>query len=369
MKKYHFVSKNDINDKNWDQLVNESPDGWLYQTSSWINLANSSGSNSRSFGVLNLEGELVGVFPLYREDLNVRNIIHIKRLHTGLSGPVMSVDISPKSRLKLWKAMFKYVDEIALEEKVDIFQVRLTTLSPSYLPPLRQEVNPLFHVGCIAPLSFGAIAGVVQPLTRVLFLDKPEDQLLMEMSTNCRAAVRQAERNGLKFIEDNTIDGLKEYTRIHKESWKRTGLTPHSFKHFEDMMNSLQSTNSLKLFFVEHEEQKIAAVMIHVFKNGAFYWGGCSDGGSLSLRPNNFLLWNVAKWAKCNGLQFFEIGQYYPYPTLDPKEYNVGKYKVHFGVDDLVPFEGQKIYRVKKILVLEILKSIKTMLKSLLRKN
>lgn len=119
---------------------------------------------------------------------------------------------------------------------------------------------------------------------------------------------------------------------------------------------------SVKFFFVVHEGREIAAVVIHIYKEGAYYWAGCSATDSLKLRPNNFLLWNVAKWTKCNELRYFEIGQYYTFPTGDSKEYAVGKYKAHFGVDELVSYNGQKIYRTKTFLILNILRSMKVML-------
>lgn len=363
MDTFQFVRKGEISDLQWDQLVQESPDGWLYQTSAWINYASRWGSDSRSFAVFAEGQQLVGVFPLYREDLRVSRIVRLRRLHTGLSGPALSARISPKSRRKLLKAIFDHIDEIAASEKIDLLQVRLTTLSPSYLPPRRQDVNPLFYVGCTSPLTLGMEVGAVQPLTRILYLDKPEDQLLMEMDTDCRAAVRQAERKGLQFVEGDATDSLNAYFHLHQESWKRTGLAPHPYRYFEDMQESLRLSNSLKIFFAVYAGRTVAAMMIHLFKEGAFYWGGCSSGDSLALRPNNFLLWNVVRWAKASGYRFFEIGQYYPHPTVSLKEYNVGKFKTQFGRDELVPYEGQKIYRNGKFLLIGVLKSIRQFIK------
>ena len=202
----------------------------------------------------------------------------------------------------------------------------------------------------------------VQPLTRMMFLDKPEAQLLMEMDADCRAAVRQAERFAVQFVEGSSRDSMSDYVQLHQESWKRTGLKPHSSEYFQDMWESLQPHGALKVFFAMHENRIVAAVIIHLFKEGVFYWGGCSAGDALGLRPNNFLLWNTAKWAKQHGYRFFEIGQFFPHPTKDLKEFNVGKFKTQFGKDELVPFEGQKIYRTGKFLAVGLLRYLKAAL-------
>lgn len=365
---YVIVNKSEIDDTEWDNLVFSSTDGWLYQTNYWINLIDKCEIRSSSFGVRSSKGQLLAVFPLYRGDYKALKFMTIKRLYTGLSGPVISNTINQKQRNKLLKYMFKYIDDIAEFEKIDILQVRLTMLAPTYFSSESPTINPLFYVGLVSPIS-SQIEKAVQPLTRMIFLDKPEDQLLMEMETDCRAAVRQAERSGLDFVEGNSDDALSTYVHLHDDSWRRTGLAPHTMSYFENMWSSLSQINAIKIFFAKHEGRVVAAIMVHVFKEGVFYWGGCSEGDSLKLRPNNFLLWNTICWAKNNGFRSFEIGQFYPSPTDNQKEYNVGKYKVQFGRDELVPFEGQKVYRSRKIIIVELLNELKILLRRCLGKN
>lgn len=359
-----FLSKDEIGDDEWDMLVHDSPEGWLYQTSSWINHAVRLGARFVGFGMRSEKGELLGIFPLYRQDLNVRNVFSIRRLYTGLSGPVLKPSLTEKARKKVWLDMFRNVDFIAQRDGIDLLQVKLTTMAPAYLPPLRPLINPLFLAGLTSPLHVG-LEESVQPLTRIIHLGKSEDQILAEMDGDCRAAVRQAERNMLVFKEGTNLSDVRAYSELHSASWTRTGLSPHPSSYFDDMWNTLSPINAVKFFFVEKDGERIAAIILHLYKKSVFYWGGCSKEGTLSWRPNNFILWQAIRWAKTNGYEYFEIGQFYPAPFGNEKEYNVGKFKVQFGKDEFVPYEGQKIYRTNRILLLELLRVLQSTIKKL----
>ena len=107
----------------------------------------------------------------------------------------------------------------------------------------------------------------------------------------------------------------------------------------------------VKFFFAESEAETIAGMIVHSYKDGVFYWGGCSLANALKYRPNNFLMWSAILWLKNNGFKWFEVGQFQPYSAVRTKEYTVGRYKSQFGCDYLVPFEGQKNYTMKSELL------------------
>jgi lipid II:glycine glycyltransferase (peptidoglycan interpeptide bridge formation enzyme) len=325
----------------WDELVNDSPDGWLYQTSAWIDFAQNWGSTSLSFAVITSTGELLAVVPLYTDKEVAGSYWRNKRLYTGMSGPVLAGSLGNKARKKVWKFIFTYIDDLAQKNGADLLQVRLTTVAPSQLYPLRKEVNPLWNVGIFDPLND------VPSVTVLMDLTKSEEKLKQEMDEDCRAAIKQGERNGLTYRVGNSQADLELYEKIHKESWLRTGMIPHPLVYFTDMVKLFGDSKAVSFIFAEHEGQAVAGMLLHLYKNAVFYWGGCSLSTVLKLRPNNFLLWSAIKWTKSQGYEWFEVGQYQTYPGHNLKEYNVGRFKAQFSSNVVVPFEGQKNYTVK----------------------
>jgi len=214
IKEYSKIEK-----EKWDDLVDKSPDGWLYQTSSYIDYASRNGNKSVSFAVFSDNNEMVGLCPLYFGDqfafskniillylqagfkkffqplLDFFNLWTYNVLYTGFSGPVVSPALGEKGRKKTLKFIYKHIDKIAKENKAEALEVRLTDLSSSNLPPMRKDRNPLWEMGIAEHLFFPPRSCVI------LDLNKSEESLLSEMDKDCRAEIRQAERNGLKVLE------------------------------------------------------------------------------------------------------------------------------------------------------------------------
>lgn len=350
---FEIISYDTVDKNVWDQLVVNSAEGWLYQTSSWIDYAQNWGSRSLSFGIMSDRKELVALCPLYLDTNRIMGLIPNRRLYTGMSGPIFSPSLGLNVKKRLWRKVADYIDSIAMENRADVLQVRCTSIANCNLPPLRSEINPLWIVGISEPLYPIPVA------TLILNITKSEDQLLAEMDGDCRAAIRQAERAGVSFRIGNSLEDVELYEKIHRESWQRTGLTPNPLKYFTEMWDRFGKNDNAKFIFAEHAGKAIAGVLIHIFKQGVFYWGGCSIGEALRHRPNNYLLWSAITTAKQLGLSWFEVGQFQLHPGANPKEYNVGKYKAQFGKDYYIPFEGQKTYTSKA----EIIKILKKVLK------
>lgn len=345
----------DIPAAEWDDLVEQSPEGWLYQTSAWIDYAQQTGSQSVSFALRTQQGKLAAIFPLYRQDLGRFGWRRLRRLYTGLSGPVVAAGLQETFHQTVWKQLFLEVDRIAAEQQIDILQVRLTNTAPAYQPGQRSDVNPLFTVGLLSPLGLDPFS-VCQPLSRVLDLNKSPEQLLKEMDGDCRAAIRQAQRNGITVELSKDREDLRDFAVLHQASWNRTGLDPHELDYFYSMWDRFHERGKMKVLFARYQGERIAAVIVHAFKDAAFYWAGCSDAAFLKMRPNNFLLWEAIQHVRSCGARWFEVGYYYPSHGPSRKEVNIGQYKSQFGRDRIVPWEGQKIYRPAHLLLYGLLR-------------
>lgn len=136
-----ILSLEEIGREKWDIFVQSSFDGWLYQTSAWIDFEVSCGHRSVSFGVLTETDELVAVVPLYLSELrsypargplrlflrivnkairfvdsvSVPEIFTTYRLTSAsaYSAPVYANTIGRKGRRKLERFVFSAVDSFA----------------------------------------------------------------------------------------------------------------------------------------------------------------------------------------------------------------------------------------------------------------
>jgi lipid II:glycine glycyltransferase (peptidoglycan interpeptide bridge formation enzyme) len=180
----------------------------------------------------------------------------------------------------------------------------------------------------------------------MLDLSKSEQELRKDMDEDCRSEINKAERNAITFCPDS--DNIREYHYIHKVSWNRTFGSHLPLKHFEDMVSYLEK-DKVKLFFAQYKERNVSAILLHIYKDSAFYWGACSLEEGLKVRVNNYLLWSTILWAKSKGYKWFEIGLFQPYPGSNYKEYSVGQYKAQFSNNYYPALEGKKNYTRKAL--------------------
>lgn len=217
--------------------------------------------------------------------------------------------------------------------------MRLPSLAPRNLPPLRGGENPLWAVGLAEPLVFPP------RLTVVLDLSHKEEELRYDLDEDCRSGIAKAKKNGLTFWVSESEKDLPLYHAIHKESWTRTTGGYQSIEYYERMLQKLPG--KYRFVFVNLNEKSIAAVLLHKYKNSAYYWGGCSLPEALKLNANAYALWSAIQHSKETGIVWFEVGLFSTFVGSNFKEFQVGRYKAQFASTYLTPWEGMKHFSKK----------------------
>lgn len=355
------IHYNDIDKIVWDKFVENSNDGWLYHTTQWIDYFSLSYENY-SFGIKQ-GNKLLAVCPLYlikgfapysknpiyKQFQRVFNkfckfildkhFFEEKILLSGYSGPAFSNDIGRKYLRSIKRKMMSYVDEIAKDMCVNCLELRFVDLSPSMLPPIRSYVNPFWDVGvctqyCTPPRLFAYVD-----------LSKDIEIIRKNIDEDCRCEINKAKALGVSF-RVGTKDDVDKYHSIHSISWRRTAGFCLPVETYRGMYDSLCPNMNIKLLFAQSKDEDVATVMLHLYKEAVFYWGGASLEKALELRANNYLLFNAIKWSKENGYKWFGVGLFDVFPGKNLKEYNVGRYKAQFTKDYFTSYEAKKYYKL-----------------------
>jgi hypothetical protein len=358
-----FIPYSEIDKSKWDQLVLGSPDGWLYQTTKFIDWFGGQWTHyeNRSFAISSETGEYFAVCPLYFHLLTLypkplvrplrvvnyalyrllrRRLLLLQVLDTWYSGPVFAYSLKDKGRKKYWKILFEHIDDIAHKTGADLLEVRLTDVALAQLPPLRCDSNPLLSVGVYDP------AAIPPRLFVALDLGKSEEKLLMDMDVDCRSEIRQGEKKGVT-ARIGTAQDLPLYHSIHVSSSERTGVGPQSIEHFQSMFEALDGDKHVKFIFAEYSGKPVAGIILHTFKESVYYWAGCSLKEAHALKANNLLLFSAIRWAKQQNFRWFGVGLFDAFRGPNEKGYAVGQFKAQFASTYYTAFEGRKYYSAK----------------------
>ena len=319
----HFL---DIPKKQWDEFVYANSMSWAYFLHDIIKIHRNSSFKNKSFGILNEKNELLFVIQL-----------HITPKHTLISqwGFCVKDNLPPKQLKKLQQFFKEYIDFFIAKNKIKNFEICFPPLSKTNSPESHNLINPGMFFGFKPEIRY----------TYVIDLSKPDDKMLADCEETTRQAIRKTENSKKYSVVEST--GSKEdclkYIKLHKDTYTRTGAKDSiiSDDYHSYIFSKLIPQGLCKVFFLKDNisNEYIAATMILLYKNTAYYWWGCSKNEK-DIGVNKYLLFkticNIRELFGKSG--FFETGGAYPYLRN-------GKYK---GLNDFKKCFGTFLHPIYK---------------------
>ena len=170
-------------------------------------------------------------------------------------------------------------------------------------------------------------------------LEMPIDEIWMDFKQKVRKNVKKANRNGLKVVLDNTGKFLDDFLRIYYATMERSEAEAEYYfsRNFFEKLNEMK--NNIMYFHVEYEDKIISTELVIYGAENAYSYLGGTDKDYFEVRPNDFLKYEIIKWAKEKGLKNFVLGG--GYGTDD----GIFQYKASLaphGIEDF--YIGKKIY-------------------------
>ena len=161
----------------------------------------------------------------------------------------------------------------------------------------------------------------------VLRVDKSGEELWNGMHKERRRNVGQAEKAGLRFEEVRTEEGRKAVIALLQKTYARKHVPMADSSLFERLTELMPK--NVHFFAAYHGDKMIAGQIRLGYKDLLYAWYAGSDEQYFKLRPNDFLMWNVIKWAHTQGYKEFDFGG-----GGEPgKPYGVRDYKLKYGCE------------------------------------
>ncbi len=178
-------------------------------------------------------------------------------------------------------------------------------------------------------------------------LDLSTDDMWMNFKQKVRKNVKRANKYGLQIIVENQGTYLDDFLRIYYGTMKRTDARDKFYfkKEFFETLNQMK--NNICYFHTvyhdkENECDKIISTELVIYgsQNVYSYLGG-TDSNYFEMRPNDFLKWEIIKWAKEKGLKNFVLGGGYG------ADDGIFEYKKCLAPDGIVNFYiGKRVFDV-----------------------
>lgn len=170
-------------------------------------------------------------------------------------------------------------------------------------------------------------------------LEMPLDEMWMDFKQKVRKNVKRANKNGLEIIIDETGEYLDDFLRIYYGTMKRTNAEDEYFfkREFFEILTSMHQ--NAVYFHVLYQGKIISTELIIYGAENCYSYLGGTDREYFDVRPNDFLKFEVIKWAKDKGLKNYVLGGGYG------SDDGIFQYKTYLAPHGVVNFYiGRKIY-------------------------
>ena len=184
-------------------------------------------------------------------------------------------------------------------------------------PPGEEFVQAFAHAG----FSYKPHLNVIVDIR-----DK-ENILFKKLASAKRRNVKKAIKKGLVFDEVRNSIELKEAYNILKEVYDRTEVPLSDFSLFKAMYELLVPSGLCRIFKVTRGDEMIGMLAALVFNGRMYEWYVGSKKEFYNMRPNEFIVWEAFRYAKKEGLSYFDFGG----AGKPGKKYGVRDFKKGFG--------------------------------------
>lgn len=326
----------------WEHIARNSQEAYFTHLADWIDIEESwDGVKSLSF-LIKMDGQFVGIFPLFL--VKKRFLTRLMSIHKGWGGPAFINTLSSEEWGKLTAYTYQHIDKLAIENKVDTFEL---VCSPTLDKYLDKYLLPPFLGYGFEPGVFTANLG---KLTVINLQNKTIDDLYKGLDKKCRYEIRKHEKLGLKLriTRAESEEDIRDYYMIHFENYTRTGAPPNPYWYFQKIYLTFAPLGIANFFFVEEYKpesgrwQKVAAINVGLFNDYAVYWTGASLNETHGKGINNYIQWEAIKWLKEKNVKYYEIGEL---DDSTDKAISLGSFKKSFGGEEHTLYRGMKIYR------------------------
>lgn len=138
-------------------------------------------------------------------------------------------------------------------------------------------------------------------------LESPMDEIWMDFKQKVRKNVKRANTYGLEIIIDEFGTYMDDFLRIYYGTMERSDAEDQ-FYFKKPFFEELMSMNNAVMFHVRFEEKIISTELVIYGAENCYSYLGGTDSEYFYTRANDFLKFEIIKWAKEKGLKNFVLG-------------------------------------------------------------
>jgi hypothetical protein len=140
-------------------------------------------------------------------------------------------------------------------------------------------------------------------------LSSDEHLMHSRLRKGTASSIKKAEKEGVKVEISNSLEGVRDFYRLHCLTRKRHGLPPQPVSFFDKLHEHVISQGFGFTALARHGETAVAGLICLHFGANAVYKYGASDEAFKQLSGTNLALWETIKQCARQGMRSLSLGR------------------------------------------------------------
>jgi FemAB-related protein (PEP-CTERM system-associated) len=261
--------------RDWDHFVSNNPQGSLFHSIAWKRAIEKTFQFESRYAYAEQDGEISGVLPL----AFVQNWIIGRCLH---SSPFAVYGGICAGNPHAHGALLNHAKKLADQLQVDHLELhqRSGEIFDQFVP------NTLYS-------------------TFTTDLSPNNDTNLKKLPKDTRYMIRKAEKSGLKTRHG--LDQLDAFYSLFADSMRRLGTPVFSQALFRNLAEEFP--DQVDLMLVHSGDQPVTGVFSFFYRDAILPYYAGANSQAPSLAANNFMYWELMKFAVERGCRVFDFGR------------------------------------------------------------
>lgn len=308
---FQIVDQQTIDREQWHRFVLDNPHGTVFHTPEMFDVFKAaSGHNPLVFAALNPEGRMQALITPVIVSLRegVFRSLSTRAVHYG--GMVFNDTDEGAAALK---TLLKYSMPIIGREAIYSESRNLTDVD---------RILPIFK-----DLKFNR-----EPhINYWIRLDRPYEEILKDVKSSARGAMRRSEKRGAQFLVIEDAQGFEDWFSLIDLTYfhKKMPLADRSL--FESIFKIARPAGLARFFAVKAENKLIGAYLMMLFKDVIYFWYSADDFHMRQYYTTDGFINHIIQWGIEHQYKILDFG----WAGREDEPYGVREFKAKFGGEEI----------------------------------
>lgn len=272
-------------DKRWDSFIAHVAGGRYEQTSIWAQVKKVEGWQPIRI-----------IFMLHNEIVAGFQILTKKKLFLGSVGYISKGPVVKNENRMMIELVVSQLMSITKISRIKLLIIQPPNYSQVIYSHLIQ--NGFLHDN---------ITNAVSATTRVDLI-RDLNMIFNSMSASTKRNIKIGQRKGLK-VREGAFDDIVTFFKLMTESCRRQNVSPSpgNIHFFRVLYRKFSPKGYVKILILEYDSEVISSIMAIPFGETVYIYKIGWSGRFGNCRPNDFIHWELVKWAKLYGYKFLDF--------------------------------------------------------------